>query len=436
MYMKRSPLAFIIGLTYFGMSNSAVAGYQFESGDLSGTVSLGAGVSTVTTQNTNFGLGLNGRQSITWQELYLKPAVDAQYSVSSDTQLLGGMSVVSAATLGDGDAAGFTRGDTNNTALESLYAGVQYRDWTVKLGNMDYMIGSGFIVMDGNSDTGSDGAFFLAPRSAFQKSALISWQNEAISAQLFSLETDDDLKNIRFSGINMDYAFENGVQAGASAFKVTDVDGLTVNYLNAKGMQVYNARVMNAVIPALSQLTINAEYALQTGDGNGVKYDANAWYAEGNYSFNLPLSPVLSYRYSHFSGDENLDNTQNAWEPLTKGFITWGTWLIGDVAGNYLMNNSNENVHQVSARISLSPSVTIGSIYYHIDLDKANYQGMPVQNTSFGEEYALYADWTPTEQWYVSLSYNQLNPGKAAKEVFAHHDDPFSSVELYLLYHF
>ncbi|MBD0788351.1 hypothetical protein HUO09_18495 [Vibrio sp. Y2-5] len=76
------------------------------------------------------------------------------------------------------------------------------------------------------------------------------------------------------------------------------------------------------------------------------------------------------------------------------------------------MNNSNENIHHISAKVSLTPNVTLGSLYYRFYPDKANNQGHSLQSKSFGDEL----DWTPRPQWYVSLSYNQLNPDSAAKE--------------------
>ncbi|MGC3722488.1 hypothetical protein, partial [Enterococcus faecalis] len=80
-------------------------------------------------------------------------------------------------------------------------------------------------------------------------------------------------------------------------------------------------------------LTLNAEHALERGSGEGVDYAASAWYAQADYAFNtLPLTPVLGYRYASFSGDDNLtDNRQKAWDPLSKGFVDWSTWLVGDV---------------------------------------------------------------------------------------------------------
>ncbi|MBD0788350.1 hypothetical protein HUO09_18490 [Vibrio sp. Y2-5] len=118
--------------------------------------------------------------------------------------------------------------------LREFNVGVKYNDWTLKFGNMDYLISSGFIVMDSNSDVGSDAEFFLEPRTAFQKSVIFSWEKQTMATQIFSLNTDDDSMNNRLTGANYDYYTESNTNIGLSAFEVFDIEGLTVNQLHAK----------------------------------------------------------------------------------------------------------------------------------------------------------------------------------------------------------
>ncbi|KID12204.1 hypothetical protein P279_29860, partial [Rhodobacteraceae bacterium PD-2] len=144
----------------------------------------------------------------------------------------------------------------------------------------------------------------------------------------------------------------------------------------------YNLRALNAKVPGVQALTLNAEYALERGSGEGVDYDANAWYAQADYAFStVPLTPILGYRYASFSGDDNLtDNRQKAWDSLSKGFVDWSTWLVGDVVGNYLLFNSNENVQQFSLKTHLNETLTLGAIHYQFWLDEKNYMGAPVSD--------------------------------------------------------
>lgn len=103
------------------------------------------------------------------------------------------------------------------------------------------------------------------------------------------------------------------------------------------------------------------------------------------------MTPVLGYRYASFSGDDNLaDNRQKAWDPLSKGFVDWSTWLVGDVVGNYLLFNSNENVQQFSLKTHLSQTFTLGAIHYQFWLDEKNYMGAAVSDRRFTDGLASF----------------------------------------------
>lgn len=423
----------------------ALAGYVFEDGDLKGEVNLTAGGATITTRNVNFGSGRvdqrNGRNDgsrIDWQEFYVKPGIKFDYALTPDVNLLGGASAVAATTFGDGDAGGFTRSSDGQVASEELFAGVQMGEWKLTAGRQNYMVGTGFIVMDGNLDQFNDGAYWLGPRTAFKDSAILAWEHGALKSQVFSLRTDDDLGDFRMTGVNLDYNLDDQVTLGAMALKVNALGprGSTLPR-RRDGMQVYNLRALNTKVPGVAALTLNAEYAVERGSGEGVDYAANAWYAQADYAFgDVPLTPILGYRYASFSGDDNLgDNRQKAWDPLSKGFIDWGTWLVGDVVGNYLLFNSNENVQQFSLKTHLSQTLTLGAIHYQFWLDEKNYMGAAVSDRRFADESVVFLDWTPTPSFYTSLSYNWVKPLAAAKQVFGN-DRNFDALELYFTYRY
>ncbi|MBC3346019.1 MULTISPECIES: alginate export family protein [Pseudomonas] len=423
----------------------ALAGYAFEDGDLKGELNLTAGGATITTRNVNFGSGRvdqrNGRNDgsrIGWQEFYVKPGIKFDYALTPDVNLLGGASVVAATTFGDGDAGGFTRSSDGQVASEEMFAGVQVGEWKLTAGRQNYMVGTGFIVMDGNLDQFNDGAYWLGPRTAFKDSAILAWEQGALKSQVFSLRTDDDLGDFRMTGFNLDYNLDDQVTLGAMALKVNALGprGSTLPR-RRDGMQVYNLRALNTKVPGVAALTLNAEYAVERGSGEGVDYAANAWYAQADYAFgDVPLTPILGYRYASFSGDDNPgDNRQKAWDPLSKGFIDWSTWLVGDVVGNYLLFNSNENVQQFSLKTHLSQTLTLGAIHYQFWLDEKNYMGAAVSDRRFADESVVFLDWTPTPSFYTSLSYNWVKPLAAAKQIFGN-DRNFDALELYFTYRY
>ena len=444
--MHRTP-RFTSALLAFGLataSQSSWAGYTFEDGDLSGELSLVAGGATVSARNINFGLGRTDLRSgenlgkeATWQELYVKPKVVFDYKLNPDVSLLAGGSAVAASTFGDGDAGGFTRSSDGRASVEEAFAGFRAGNWKLTAGRQDYMIGTGFIVMDGNLDAFGDGAYWLGPRTAFRDSVLLAWDGGSAQAQAFSLATDDHLGDYRLTGANLDYDLNGSVVLGAMAMKVDALEGHTPARAARDGMQVYNVRALKGKVPGLPALTLTGEYAVQRGSGDGVDYDANAWYAQADYMIeSLPFTPTLGYRYTHFSGDSNpADNRQKSWDLLSKGFVDWGTWLLGDVVGNYLLFNTNENVHQFSIKNRLSDTLTMGVIHYQFSLDEKFYQGVAVDSRRFADETAVFVDWTPTPRLYTSLSYNWVNAKAAAKQVFGD-DERFSALELYFIYRY
>lgn len=438
--LSRTFLAVGLPLT----AQAALAGYTFEDGNLKGEVNVTAGAAAISTRNVNFGAGRvdmrsrkNGGNKIDWQEFYVRPGVKLEYALQPDFSLLAGGSLVGATTFGDGDAGGFTRSSDGEVATEELYGGFRAGEWTFTAGRQNYMIGTGFIVMDGNLDQLKDGAYWLAPRSAFKDSAVLAWDHGALRTQAFTLRTDDDLGDFRMTGANLDYNLDDQVTLGAMAMKVNALGPRGATPLRRDGMQVYNLRALNARVPGLPALTLNAEYALQRGNGEGVEYDAKAWYGQADYAFDaLPLTPVVSYRYASFSGDDNLaDNRQKSWDPLSKGYVDWGTWLVGDIVGNYLLFNSNENVQQFSIKTHLNETLTLGAIHYQFWLDEKNYMGTAVSDRRFADESVVFLDWAPSKALLSSLSYNWVKPMAAAKQVFGN-DRKFSALELSLTYRY
>lgn len=435
-------MLFLLGLPL--ASPMAFAGYSFGDGNLSGEVNLTAGAASISARNVNFGSGrldlrsgANDGGSVDWQEFYLKPGATLKYGVNADFDLLAGASVVGATTVGDGDAGGFSRSSDGEVALEEAFAGLRSGEWTFTAGRQNYMIGSGFIVMDGNLDLFDDGAYWLAPRTAFRDSAILAWDRGALQAQAFTLRTDDDFGDFRMSGANLDYSLDDRVTLGAMAMKVDSLASNGAAMAKRDGMQVYNLRALRGKVPGLPALTLSAEYALQRGSGDGVDYDADAWYAQADYALDaLPLKPVLGYRYAVFSGDDDLsDNQQKTWDPLSKGFIDWSTWLVGDVVGNYLLFNSNERVQQFSIKTQLSETLTLGAIHYQFWLDAKNFQGVAVSDRRFADESVVYLDWAASPSFFTSLSYNWVDPKAAAKQVFGD-DKNFSALELYFTYRY
>ena len=134
-------------------------GFQLQAG-------LQAAFGYFTTQDTNFGLGRIDLRSgantgdAEWQEAYLKPVLRAGYEVDRLGRLYAGVAGVATATIGDGDAGGFTDGGDDDIGLEQAYIGwssaeligdTETRDvLDISYGRQEFKIGDGFLIYDGD----------------------------------------------------------------------------------------------------------------------------------------------------------------------------------------------------------------------------------------------------------------------------------------------
>ncbi|QEY73425.1 alginate export family protein [Pseudomonas denitrificans (nom. rej.)] len=440
--MNNQNLGSLSTLLLASLTSLAHADSHYENGDLQADFSLSSGATFIDSHNVNFGAGqrdyrsgeVKGERAV-WQEAFLKPEASFRYTLDQDLRLVGGASLVAAHTFGDGDAGGYTRNSDGKTSLEELYAGIERGPWRLTLGNQNFRVGTGFILADGNLDLLGEGAYWSGPRTAFRDGAILAYRGGALSGQAFSVRNDDDLGGARFSGANLDYPFLRG-QLGLMALKVSDVGSQTNQIAPRNGMQVYNLRWLDGGFEALPELSISAEYGLQTGEGEQVSFSGHAWYVRLDYGFaDLPLQPKLTYRYALFSGDDDpSDDRRKSWDPLSKAYTERGSWVIGDVVGNYLLNDSNERVHMWRLAGQVAPGLSAGTVYYQFSLDEENYYGQPVSDRRFADEAAVYLDWAASSQLFATLSYNWVKPKAAAREVFG--NDTFDALQLYVGYRF
>ncbi len=415
---------------------------------LSVEAGLEVGAAFLYTKNTNFGSGRVDLQSgansgdAQWGEGYVKPSLDLTFDTEKSGVVYGGASVIGSLTVGDGDAGGFTDGGARQVDVEGLYAGWRsgslFEDslgedgLDLSLGRQDFHVGDGFLIWDGNFDTAGDGAYWLAPRSAFKMTGLVRLKKDPLSGQLFYLEGDGDQGDTQAAGVNLDYQPGFGT-IGATYLQIIDVKSNFEAETPREGMQVAALRLNDGHLPDFEDATLNAEYVQEFGDGDHTDFNAYAFYVEPAYTFSgLPWTPTLAYRFAYFSGDSDPNNdTRKDFDPLFyEGDRAWGAWTQGEIVGNYLLFNSNQVNHMVQLSAYPVEEVGIGVIYYHFDLEEKNYYGTPVGERDFADEVDVFADWAINDNLAVGALYGVALPGDAAKEVFGN-DDPFHLFEVY-----
>jgi hypothetical protein len=411
---------------------------------LSFTLGLEAAIGGFLTRGTNFGAGrIDVRTEeptgeADWGEGYIKPVVSAEFPTPATGTLYGGLSGIASATVGDGDAAGFTHSGDGGAAVETAFLGWRSgrlfaEPWgedvlDLSYGRQEFQVGDGFLILDGNLDQFEKGTYWLAPRLAFQQAGLVRINTEPVRADLFYLDSDRHQDHTKLAGINLEYKTSGTL--GLMYFHVLD-SGTPTTFGARDGMDVLSVRVNELTFPALPNLSLWGEYVSEQGGGRDGDVDARAWYLEGQYSFaEWAWSPTLSYRYASFSGDPDPDDDRRQdFDPFFYGWSRgWGTWFQGEVTGEYLLFNSNQLNHMLHLSLQPAESLSVGAIAYRFNLDTNNYYSTPVSDRHFDDEINLYLEWTLTEQLSITAAYGIAFPGTAAKERFG--DERFQVVEL------
>ena len=442
------PIRFIICTALIGVIQQPVMAdiNLIERDDLSVYLKGEIGAGGFLTDDTNYGIGRvdvfagENTGDASWFEGYFEPGIFFEYKAGSLGEFYGGLSAIFAITAFEGDAGGLTSGNEIDFDLEYAYAGWKKGVFDLSVGGQEFMIGDGFIVIDGHFDAGADGLFWFTSRYAFDNTAILKIDTKPVRADLFWIKGDEKNQgNTELAGINLEYVNEEYGTLGFTYMNAVDVKDEFNQGVPRKGMDVFSFRGTEVKIPVVPNLSFWGEYVKQTGDGEGTDFDASAWYVEAQYSFDsIPWTPKLSYRYADFSGDANDDNTRESFDPLFYGPNVdrgWGSWFQGEIAGNYQLFNSNQRNHMAKLDIYPGDTYGFGAVYLRFYLNENNYFGTPVKDKHFSDEFNIYAEWYPNDSFYAVALAGISLPGDAAKEVFGD-DENYGLFQALFVYSF
>ena len=388
--------------------------YEFYNND--GTVlnaDLKAMYAWLTSQESYY--GKEGRS--TWQEGFVNYGLSGSTALSEGS-LYGGVSALSSATWGDGDAGGNSSGDERDTDWETAFVGwksgkllpmLGEDGLDISAGRQDFKIGDAFVIGANAFNLGDvygkrfdrGGTYYLGARKAYEKTAIVrlggtsglradlAWLDSGIAAQS---KTQIALANI-----------EHVSDAGTLALlyvRGLDVDKnhlFTPTHGEREGMNLYSLRGTTSA--GVENLFLSAEYVSEDKQNA-----ATAGYAEVGYTLaELPWSPTVTYRYSRFS--KHYDALFN---DFSRGY---GTWFQGEVAGNFAGPfNSNDRVHHVGVKVSPRQDLNLGLLYFDFNsLDKS-------MGDLDARELDFYAEWTPTPNYLITPTIGLYDPKRSLAE--------------------
>jgi hypothetical protein len=404
-------------------TSAALAEYELYSRD--GTkLTFNADLAVAGFLNNNSWFGESesflGDDTDNWMELGFEPQLSLEMPLGKGT-FYGKLSAVFTDTFGE-DASGLTIGadDTHDASVEQghigwkmsdLFPGLEDDVFSISIGRQDYVIGTGLLIADGGGDGGDRGGWYLGMRKAFKNSAIARLASKELLAEAFYLENQPRSGGIEgdVAGGNLEYHFGDKLTLGGTYLLVDakDVPG-------ADELDVYSGR---ASWKPLTGLTLSGEYVHQTSD----QIEADGWYAQAAYEAkDLPWSPVFSYRYATFDGDDpNTTDRNENFRSIAYGYTDYGSWYQGEITGNYPLGNSNLTSHMLRAKMQPSEKLTLNLIYYNFTLNEPSALTGGVTNVTsddWGDEINLIADWQATDKIYVIGVAGVLFPGEAAEQ--------------------
>lgn len=441
----------------------------YEDGGFALDAGVTAGMGFFASPGAQFGAGTytpNNNRPIAknpvWFEGFIAPELKASFASESAGEFYGAASAVGAMTRGDGDAnlVSSTWGNPSHIALENAYAGWKSGDvfgdlpnnaLDVRAGRQAFQVGDAFLIGDGTYDAGRRAAYYLGPRLAFDGLGVMKVDTDPVRGDLFVLRSSTDQTLLSgldqprtdFAGANVEW-FESKADgegrfaygdraryAGLMAMYVYDADNVgcfssancpggpsaITSTADRKGMGVFSARFGGNMIPALPDLSLYGEYAYEYNDTAGNRVRANGWYAEPGWAFSAtPWTPRVFYRYSHFSGDGSPnDGAKRSFDPL---FYTtgrgYGTWTMGEIAGQDFLFNSNQNTHQFGITANPTADLGLSALYYRFFYDQPAQFGGTASHAM--DEVDFVAQWAINDKLSLAGVLGFAWSGKGARQ--------------------
>ena len=368
--------------------------------------------------------------SQTWQEGTAEYGFSGSYMVGSKSRVYGAVSLLSSATSGDGDAAGFTTGSEGHTDFEKAYLGWRSGDlisglgengFDISGGKQTYVIGDGFLVNGDAENFGKGfdklakagiapesldrgGAYYMAARNTFFNTVILRLGGaKGLHGEAFWLKSDNEGQaKTELAGASAEYVSDQYGTIGLTYIKGLSVDDELAEFLgltHRDGQDTFSIRYAGSA--GVENLSLSGEYVYQDNGDDGDDY---AWYAEAGWTFaEVAWKPNLGVRYSTFS---------TGFDPLFYGdFRGLGTWFQGEVAGNYAGPfNTNADITHLYLKAQPLSSVSVGVLYF-------NFQ---TRNKSLGNldanEVDIYAEWTINDHVTISPLVGFYDPEKSAEE--------------------
>lgn len=333
---------------------------------------------------------------VAWEEGFIKYGLRGTSVRAGSDTVHGGFALVSSATWGDGDAGGYSNGRERRTSIEEAHLGWKSGDLLpafghdgidLSAGRQIVKVGRGFLIYDDGFNPGAalasgtldrGGAFYIAPRHAFGKSAVVrlGGDNGWHGSVIWLKSNNHAQANTELAVGTVSHTVAAGT-IGATYMRGLNVDERYVDpvQLQRRGMRIYS--VLANGNAGIAHTNFGFEYAVQE---TGVKRQS-AWYVQAERSFPAATwQPILEYRFSRYSP---------AWDILFTG--GYRDWLQGEVASNYTgAYASNLQIHKVGLMLQPHQTLSMGLALFDLKtLDDRATLSRSAREANLYADYAL-----------------------------------------------
>jgi hypothetical protein len=333
-----------------------------------------------------------------WLELYVKPGLSFEQAFDEATTIYGKVSIVGSYTWGTDP---FDARDTGRTTLEEGYLGLRVGldedvEMDLSAGPRELRLGTGMLISNGASNGFERGALKFGPRKAWEFAGIARLTNGPVKGTGFYIQPNElpssDSGNALFGG-DIRYDPAGGGFLGLTYVRVATSDapypqaapgGIGPPTVTPGAREGLNAiHVYGSTPPfegALSGVFLTGDFAYEWNE----RIDMRAWAGRTQIGYrftDLPWSPVLTYGYQTFSGDDPNTARQERYDPLYYDGSP-AAWATGSKSAMVFIN-SNVQSHKVSLKLSPTRQDTITLRYAHV---RANELRSPLQ---FGQATRL-----------------------------------------------
>lgn len=385
-----------------------------------------------------------------WAEGFIHSGIYGLTPIGEDIYAYGGVSAILSGSAG---TELFTDESRTHLAIEDAYLGLVGGEtsdmgdrllWNVSAGRKRYAIGDSMIIGNTASNGDERAALQSNPRWAADMLVLGQLRYNKTLLELFYLDPDElpvvDSKT-RMAGLNFETDLGSGFTLGGSFIQVLDsaysyfaqtAPNPATASLGRDGLQIFDGRLRWNQPDG--QFFANAEFAVQRND-NFDMY-ATALAGEIGYQFqDMPWTPLVSYRYAQFSGDDPSTARFERWDPILSGG-NGEQWVQG-INHFKVFQDSNLVTHRIQLRLRPNPKVELVPQFWIFSADSTtNLGGNPSLSflgwKQLGYEANLTAKWFISPQVMLQGHVAATFPGKATRQAVSGDLDPWWSAMAFL----